>query len=104
MNEADLNYVAGLFDGEGHCRIGRYKASKNGKFYERAIATITNTDRRGLDFVQKVFNKGSVTTSQRPVGRKTVYRWTVTNSSAVEILKLIRPYLKIRGEQVDLVC
>ena len=65
MTEVQLAYVAGLFDGEGHCRIVTAKASKNGQRYYRAQASISNTDRRCLDYVKECLGFGWVGINDR---------------------------------------
>ena len=99
-NELDLAYIAGLFDGEGHCRIGRYQATKNGKVYYRAIANITNTDKSVLEFVQKLYGLGSIQTSDFRPPKKIVYRWVLSHGQARQFLKSIQPYARIKREQI----
>lgn len=92
-----VEYVAGLFDGEGHCRVVTAKASKNGVRYYRAHAMIYNTDRRCLDYTKEVLGFGWVGLNDR----RGCFKWQATNAKAIEFLKLIRPYVKIKGEQID---
>lgn len=102
MTEIEKAYIAGLFDGEGNVAVHRYKASKNGAFYLRISARITNTDRRPLDWLQSVLGYGCVFEQKRNnmTGRKPAYSFQVMNSKGAEFLQQILPYLKIKGEIV----
>ncbi len=107
MTEEEKAYAAGLFDGEGHCRVQRYRASKNGAYYLRAMASISNTDRRCLDYVKECFGHGWVGLSDRHEthkakrAQKDSYKFQVVNRTAVEFLRLIRPLVRVKGEQID---
>lgn len=103
MKKSDLTYVAGLFDGEGSCGLHYYRATKNGKKYLRIQANITNTDHRCLDFVKAVLGFGWVGVSSRPKKKKwkIAYRFVVQHEAAKRFLKLLRPHVKIKGEQID---
>ena len=109
MTEAELAYVAGLFDGEGHCRIVTAKASKNGQRYYRAHAAIYNTDRRCLDYVKECLGIGWVGINSRASTHKTrhhkkdCFKWAISNRKCLEFLRLIRPYVKVKCEQIDAV-
>jgi hypothetical protein len=103
MREAELAYVAGLFDGEGHCRVVQAKAS-NGARYYRAHAMIYNTDRRCLDYAKEILGFGWVGLNARGTKtKKPCFKWQAQNVNAIEFLNLIRPYVKIKCEQIDAV-
>lgn len=109
MELTEIAYVAGLFDGEGHCRVVAAKASKNGVRYYRAHAAIYNTDRRCLDHTKEVLGFGWVglnsraSTHKASSAKKDCYKWAVSNQRCIEFLKLIRPFVKVKGKQIDAV-
>jgi hypothetical protein len=94
-------YVAGLFDGEGHCRWATYQATKNGKRYWREIASITNTNHAVLVWVCKTLGLGSVCQhSPARRNRKRAWRWQATHDQARKFLVLIRPYCRIKVKDI----
>lgn len=109
MEEVKLAYIAGLFDGEGHCRIVTYQPSRGKHRYFRAQASISNTDRRCLDYVKQCLEFGWVGLNDRANTHKTrkhkkdCFKWAVSNAKCLEFLSLIRPYVKVKAEQIDAV-
>src|SRR5438309_1289519 len=57
MDEKDLAYIAGFFDGEGNATIRMVKGS-NGKRYPRLEARLTQNDRVVLDWIQSHYGGG----------------------------------------------
>jgi len=109
MDTVSLGYIAGLFDGEGHTRIVSRKSSKNGVKYLTAFVIISNTDRRCLDYVRGalgygwVGSNGKAKTHRSNRSLKEGMKFQVTNAKAIHFLRLIRPHVKIKGEQIDAV-
>jgi len=109
MTDVQLAYVAGLFDGEGHCRVVKAKSSKNGARYYRAHAMIYNSDRRCLDYAKEILGFGWVGLNSRKETHKATkhkkngFKWQAGNSTAIKFLQMIRPFVKIKGEQIDAV-
>lgn len=104
-DSTEIAYVAGLFDGEGDCRIQPYRATKNGARYLRVVARIHNTDRRCLDKVKEIFGYGWVGLSYRAGAHKRAlrdcYQFVVTNTTAQSFLLALRPFLVVKAEKVD---
>jgi hypothetical protein len=107
MNELSATgfaYVAGLFDGEGYIRFS-YKRKdrpkeKVGQFHTEFYVTVTNKNKPVLLYLKEVFG-GSIFASW--VEKNHVYFWKLTRGPAFPFLRHIRPYLKIKREQADLV-
>lgn len=97
----DIAYAAGLLDGEGCVAVYEY-ATKRGYQQVRFDVQISNTDSRPLLWLQATFGgrisrRGGV---RRGV-RRECYYWHLMNAKAAEFLKLVRPFCKIKGEQID---
>jgi hypothetical protein len=106
MTEGMRGWIAGFFDGEGHCRIQPYKASKNGVRYLRVRVQITNTHRESLEVVKREVGYGTIV--DHKVGFKKngdpetrCFNWVTTNRKAVDFLRLVRPHLVIKARTVD---
>ena len=102
ITETDKAYVAGLFDGEG-C-VGYYNANPNPTDtpYCHASVVITMTDESIIRWVQQLFSVGHVSIAKKPQDRRTAYQWQISKKDQVRyILSTIRPYLKVKADQVD---
>ena len=104
MNESDLAYLAGFFDGEGSVSI-----SENGKPSPRALSpnhtlqvAIGNTDITVLKQIQQHFGGYLTTRCPSKPRHKTVYQWSLRSTGAADFLKAIRPYLKMKCKQADI--
>ena len=107
----ELAYIAGLFDGEGHCAWRTYQATRNGKRYWRRVATITNTDKPILIWVRKRLGglgsihkaeRGNKNTHKKPHWKQ-CWRLQMTHSHALEFLELMRPYCRIKAKAIKAV-
>lgn len=94
-------YFAGLFDGEGMVALHPRNIKKFPGVFSLLIS-ITNCDRRPLDKAQALYGGNVIVgkPKQNPKHRQ-VFIWRACSGSAVPFLEVIRPYLLIKGEQVD---
>lgn len=98
LKETDLAYIAGLFDGEGCIHWFTVK-----KIYRYPSVTISMTTHAGLDLIIELFGgKLAYRIDKRP-RNKPVYRWTVGNRKALNFLETIRPWLREKASQADMV-
>jgi hypothetical protein len=101
LTEAEKGYLAGLFDGEG-C-VGYYTRLTKNIPYHSASLHICMTDKRAPEWVLKTVGCGRISVSQKPNGNRTVYSWQLCNKPQIqEVLNVIRPYLLVKADQVDL--
>ena len=105
-SEADIAYIAGLFDGEGSIYYARRKEKKkahNGEAYrysnsQRISMEITMTDRSVLQWVHEVLGCGTLVKKPRKGLRKdgTKYlmqwKWRCTFRDAYYVCMLLFPY------------
>lgn len=103
-NEFDLAYMAGLFDGEG--MIGIYKTPctecKLGFRLDPRVI-IGNTDTRIDDVVDSFPIKFCRRRAKVTKGGKLYYEWTISRIRHIlSFLRSIRPYLKLKADQADL--
>ncbi len=108
-DQTDLAYAAGIIDGEGSvCIIQLMPNGRDRKSpYIQAFVTVAMTDDRIPKWLAETFG-GKATTSlapsQRKAGRKPVTTWRLTSDRAGEFCSLIRPYMRLKHRQADLLC
>lgn len=106
MKKTDKAYIAGLIDGEGCICIAKRKNGhfpKAGKpWYYQPIVTISNTDKRMLDFVVNRY-KGWITKPKpQKSHRKQIYSWFISGELMRSFLRDILPYLVIKRRQAEI--
>jgi hypothetical protein len=102
INIVDLARLAAFIDGEGTIGI---KTSNNIDCicFELRIA-ITNTDVRLMEWLRNTFVVGFIYTSDQRSSRvhKSAFRWECRSRQAEEIIRVIQPYLILKGEQAEI--
>ena len=102
---AVLGYVAGIVDGEGYVGITTAfdrRTSKNPSHAARVV--VINTDLRLIGWFAETF--GGVVMSgdhDRAKGWKTRYTWQINGKRCEQFLVALRPYLRLKGEQADVI-
>lgn len=104
-NEAriPLEYLAGFIDGEGSVMITKSFAGKSGSTHYRARLTISNTDRRILEEIRRDYGGIIVNQGHTEVNWKVGYQLVWTNEMMARLLPLVRPYLRLKQRQADLI-
>ena len=95
LSKVDIRYLAGFFDGEGS--VGIYKDHG----YHRVRIQIANKDIGVLEWVKSVAGNGHV--YGNVVNNKTCSMFQTSSGFAINLLRLIYPYLKVKRNQVELV-
>ena len=101
MEEIDLSYIAGLFDGEGciHIRANTTNAQKIPRY--SLLIQITNSDRRVLEWIQEQVGFGQIGKGGKTRNLQ-VYVWRAYSKQAREVLLSILPFMRIKKEQAGL--
>ena len=95
MKEVDLAYFAGLFDGEGHVRIGKDPKPRYGattRYYLQVI--ISNQNLQVLEELQQNFG-GSIH------GSSGCYHLAFGALQSMRFLEEVKPYIRIKLPQVE---
>lgn len=107
VTEAERAYAAGFFDGEGAVMIwratGKFIVDKAGRSYHRLHVSISQVDRRPLDWIMERFG-GTVCAKCRPRtenNEKPVWQLAMSSVAAQLFLESIYPYLVLKRERVD---
>ena len=114
INQSDIVYFAGLFDGEGHvaykqypCADKRYKDKKGKpkKYLHWSIKLEVNmTDKDIIYWIHDTFGIGSV--AKKPpgkgqMGKRMQWRWGCSLRDAFYMCKLIWPYTKVKLHKIE---
>lgn len=100
VDNAQIAYTAGLFDGEGSISLVR---QKNNRSHSPQVA-VASTDLEVLQWLRNRFGGSIVTKQPRKPSHSVSYDWRLTDRRALTFLALIRPYLVIERKirRVDL--
>lgn len=102
MKKVDIAYIAGIIDGEGCISIWRRHRVKSSDVYYTAICvSMGMTSEWMIRWMQMLFG-GSVYKNKRHPLHKDSWQWNVRNERAMEMIKLILPYLKLKRGQAEL--
>jgi hypothetical protein len=100
MNERDLIWAAGFFDGEGTATITGRRYVKGNLCKGYILATVVNSHREVLEEVFLNNWGGAISPTST---KEHVHRWRIYNGNATKFLKDILPYLKIKWQVAELV-
>ena len=100
MDESEIAYAAGLFDGEGSISLVRQRSNR---FHSPQVSVASN-DYEVLAWLQKRMGGNIVTKQPRKAAHSVSYDWRLTDRRALAFLQLIRPYLVIKRKirRIDL--
>ena len=88
MNDGELNWAAGMFEGEGTIRINRYRSPKGDNVY-RLQCKVPNTDNDIIDFFRDHWPKSSARPERQPSNKQPLRIWIVSGKEADLFLKLL---------------
>ena len=101
MNDLELGWLVGLFEGEGTCGVyGPYEYAP-----ARALMTVASTDLDVVQRVQDLTKRGHVTSMERKPSAvcaepKTIHRWQLSAVADVaEVCELLYPLLHSRRQE-----
>lgn len=102
MEEKDSNelaYLAGLMDGEGTISI--YKHWCNRKWWLSPEIIISNTNLALLEWIQTGYD-GWIRPQKIYPGRKPMYVWKKQGKKAIDFIRLIEPFLRLKKAQAQI--
>lgn len=104
VNDTDLAYIAGYFDGEGCVSVWKRRPAYT-CISPRHILNIqiSSTDKSGLDWINSRF-KGKMLYAHNRTKSNSAdsWKWLVSAKRAADILRLILPYLKLKRREAEL--
>ena len=101
---ADVAYMAGLFDGEGHVeykkRLVKQKKEKNKAYKTWSIrCEMSMTDRGVMEWFHETLNFGTLNKREAKkswTGKKPQWRWRCSYRDALKFAKLMWPYAQVK--------
>lgn len=105
MGKINLDYMAGIFDGEGCIIIAKRKpisktSEINPSYWIRIGVQITD---RWICELFKFSFGGRIEISKKPTNKTfTCWRWVVDGQDASDILKILLPHLHLKRAQAEL--
>jgi hypothetical protein len=95
-----LDYIAGLFDGEGTIGLGTYKTGNSIHF--QPFVGISNTDRRVIEIVKETLGFGRIY-AQKKTDKKDVFTWYAhTVDEVAEFVRIFKDRSYVKREQLQL--
>ena len=95
----DIVYAAGILDGEGSVTYMAHNDRKTFAIY----VVVANTDIRLISWLKTTFGGKINRGPRKPVPRwKPSFQWRLSARKAEEFLRLVRPFLKLKGDQADI--
>ena len=93
-------YLAGLFDGEGHVTVTRNRAHT--REYLTVGCGISNQNRSVLDEVREQFGGGVYCSNHATEIKKASYQWMARSTEMTRFLEVVLPHLRIKRRQAEL--
>jgi hypothetical protein len=104
MNSNQLAYIAGIIDGEGCITILKSKKKHCVSYGYSPSVFVVMTSEPVITWLAETIGSGFITTSRpRPDNRRN-YRYNLTGSKAIQLVKDIYPYLVEKKAQAETIC
>ena len=101
--ETDAAYAAALVDGEGSIVVHSFIRKGRGLQFSTRIVVV-NTDVPLLVWLRETFGGNIVRKKRIRLTSKQCWEWQVYAEVADKFADIIRPYLKIKREQLEIFC
>lgn len=106
LTSVDAAYLACAIDTDGGIYSQMRKDKRNGREWPQGSLYVCNTNDVLVKWAQRVTGVGSICAQRSRgashYGKKPVYRWDVGTRQALFILRQIRPYIRLKELQADL--
>jgi hypothetical protein len=105
LNDPNLAYMAGFFDGEGCISVSLAKGDRWSKYgFMSFICTVSNVDKAPLELFEKYFGGRLAPNfvSRRLKNCSDVWSWTVTNKGVSKFLKTMHFFCKVKKKNISL--
>ncbi len=103
--DMDTNYAwaAGFIDADGTITLKRYK--RFGRIVYQPYITVAQADNanhlESIEFLKELFG-GSISHHTPKPPRTPVHQWTIASQATQECIRKIRPFLRIKHTQADI--
>lgn len=101
--DTEYAWAAGFIDADGTITLKRYY--RNGRIVYQPYITVAQADNanhlESIEFLKTLFG-GSISHHTPKPPRTPVHQWIIASQATVECIKKIRPFLRIKHTQADL--
>ncbi len=97
----NIDYLAGLVDGEGHIRLCPSNKGKYRKYYPQI--QITNTYKPLLELITTIYGGSILGPKRSKNATKDCWDWRLSGDKARQLLKQLLPILIIKQEKANYV-
>ena len=96
----DIAWSAGIYEGEGNCKLVTFKNKHAPRKYIRPTIVVSSTDLDVLEKLKRLWG-GSIWAVKKwnPKSKKQLYYWTLTFRKARNFVSAIYPYLMERRKK-----
>lgn len=106
MNEIEYAYLAGVLDSDGSFSIAidtwRQRHLGRNPAYQEIVA-IGQCDPQAIQLAKELFGGSVRAEKARAENRRPMFYWQATNKIAVECVRALLPYLRIKRRQAELI-
>ena len=98
INKVEIGYIAAVLDAEGALCIG----SKHGGTSYRPLVCVSQANATWLEKLKEVWGGEVYRLVDNRQGYALMWRWNVTGDAMVALLKAVKPHLRLKKEQAEL--
>ena len=103
MKKTDLAYMAGIIDGEGCIRIGKGNQGGNNKKVNYTLKmSIGMANPYIPQMFRFVFGGHFFQSTEGTAERLPTWQWGIDSNKAVDVLRTLLPYLKLKKSEAEL--
>lgn len=99
--KTDLAYAAALIDGEGTVGVYSFTRKGRGLQFSTRLAVI-NTHRGIIEWMKDSFGGNIVEKTKTAENSKQCWEWQVHGEEADRLARFIKPYVKMKREQLEI--
>lgn len=100
MSKITASYLAGLIDGEGY--IGFIANRQEYRTFYQPTLKVVMTDKNIIEWLRDSYGGYFYERKPKQENHKISYEWEISGKTLKEILIKIRPYLRIKQKQCDI--
>ena len=103
ISEKDLGYAGGIIDGEGSICINKHKSNECKRGYSFVLnVSVSNTNEWLLEWLKLNFGGYKYPRKKWKTHHSFSWCWMIESQKALEFLRIIKPYLKIKSFQAEI--
>lgn len=102
MKKEDLIWLAGIIDGEGYLGMIWHKREYGSHFQIQPQIIIGLTDKKAIEIIDKIFPATLYEREEKGNQKKSWVYQLRKREKILELLRIIKPYLRIKIQQADL--